>query len=167
MPPIAEISKLIEKLKVNGIKDYKLAQFIHSLNTIALFEEMFLMKACIIQPSYLPWPGYYSMLNECDYFVVFDNVPFDKNGYRNRNRILYDNHPRWMTLSVDKSSVSINDKNKLIKDTLLVDNLQFSKHLRLLQCIYTDSAYLQELSKIYPETLNVSKKLVRKYSQSN
>lgn len=41
----------------------------------------------ILQPSYLPWIGYFDMIAKSDVFVYYDDVQFDKHGWRNRNRI--------------------------------------------------------------------------------
>ena len=46
------------------------------------------MKVAVIQPSYLPWLGYFYMMKYADLFIYFDDVQYDKNGWRNRNKIL-------------------------------------------------------------------------------
>lgn len=56
--------------------------------------------AVILQPSYLPWLGYFDQLLRCDVFVVYDNVQFDKHGWRNRNRIKTAQGPQWLTVPV-------------------------------------------------------------------
>ena len=44
-------------------------------------------KAAILQPSYLPWLGFFEQMYICDIFVYLDNVQYTKNDWRNRNRI--------------------------------------------------------------------------------
>ena len=41
----------------------------------------------ILQPSYLPWIGYFDQINRSDVFIFYDDVQYDKHGWRNRNRI--------------------------------------------------------------------------------
>jgi hypothetical protein len=41
----------------------------------------------VLQPSYLPWLGYFDQMSKADAFVWYDDVQFDKHGWRNRNRI--------------------------------------------------------------------------------
>lgn len=56
--------------------------------------------AVILQPSYLPWLGYFAQLNRSDVFVVYDEVQFDKESWRNRNRIKTASGPQWLTVPV-------------------------------------------------------------------
>lgn len=55
---------------------------------------------CAIQSSFMPWIGYFSMIKASDVFVFIDDVQFDKNGWRNRNRISGGNGPIWLTVPV-------------------------------------------------------------------
>ena len=41
----------------------------------------------VLQPGYLPWLGYFDLLRKADVFVHYDDVQFDKHGWRNRNRV--------------------------------------------------------------------------------
>ena len=36
----------------------------------------------IMQPSYLPWMGYFDMMDQCDLFVLLDCVQFDKRSWQ-------------------------------------------------------------------------------------
>ena len=40
-----------------------------------------------IQPSFLPWLGYFDLIKKSSIFIFYDHVQYDKNGWRNRNRI--------------------------------------------------------------------------------
>ena len=46
------------------------------------------MKLGIMQPYYLPYIGYWQLLNAVDKYVIYDDVNFIKGGWINRNRIL-------------------------------------------------------------------------------
>ena len=56
--------------------------------------------AVILQPSYLPWLGYFAQLERSDVFVMYDDVQFDKESWRNRNRIKTAHGPQWLTVPV-------------------------------------------------------------------
>ncbi len=58
------------------------------------------MKCVILQPSYIPWRGYFDQIDRADVFVFYDDVKYDKNGWRNRNRIKTPNGSRWITIPV-------------------------------------------------------------------
>jgi hypothetical protein len=54
----------------------------------------------VLQPGYLPWLGFFDQLNRADVFVYYDDVQYDKHGWRNRNRIKTQDGPRWLTVPV-------------------------------------------------------------------
>lgn len=54
----------------------------------------------ILQPSYLPWLGFFDQLLRCDAFVFYDDVPYDKHGWRSRNRVKAPEGARWLTIPV-------------------------------------------------------------------
>ena len=56
--------------------------------------------AVVLQPSYLPWRGYFDLLDRADVFVFYDDVQYDKHGWRNRNRIKTAGGPGWITVPV-------------------------------------------------------------------
>ncbi len=58
------------------------------------------MRLVILQPSYLPWLGYFDQLYKSDVFVLYDDVQYDKHGWRNRNRIKTPQGPQWLTVPV-------------------------------------------------------------------
>lgn len=43
--------------------------------------------AAIMQPTYLPWAGYFDLIAQSDVFVFLDSVQFDKRSWQQRNRI--------------------------------------------------------------------------------
>lgn len=54
----------------------------------------------ILQPGYLPWLGFFEQLWNCDVFVIYDDVQFEKGSWRNRNRIKTVDGIRWLTVPV-------------------------------------------------------------------
>lgn len=54
----------------------------------------------VLQPGYLPWLGFFDQLRRADVFVYYDDVQYDKHGWRNRNRIKTQNGPLWLTVPV-------------------------------------------------------------------
>lgn len=54
----------------------------------------------ILQPSYLPWLGFFDQLHRVDIFVHYDDVQFEKGSWRNRNRIKTPAGPLWLTVPV-------------------------------------------------------------------
>ena len=58
------------------------------------------MIACVHQPNYLPWLGFFAKISQSDVYVVMDNVQFPKNCYTNRVRIAGNGEPLWLTVPV-------------------------------------------------------------------
>lgn len=58
------------------------------------------MNCVILQPSYIPWRGYFHQIAKADVFVFYDDIQYDKRGWRNRNRIQTPHGPRWLTVPV-------------------------------------------------------------------
>jgi WbqC-like protein family len=55
----------------------------------------------VLQPGYLPWLGFFDQLQRSSVFICYDDVQFDKHGWRNRNRIKGpDGAPHWLTVPV-------------------------------------------------------------------
>ena len=60
--------------------------------------------AVVLQPGYLPWLGFFDQLHRSDVFVYYDDVQYDKHGWRNRNRIKTQSGPLWLTVPVRHGS---------------------------------------------------------------
>ena len=58
------------------------------------------MRCVILQPSYIPWRGYFHQICKADVFVLYDDMQYDKHGWRNRNRIKTHQGTTWLTIPV-------------------------------------------------------------------
>ena len=58
------------------------------------------MIVSIMQPYFFPYIGYFQLVANSDIFVFHDDVQYIKGGWVNRNRILRDGRPCWLTLPV-------------------------------------------------------------------
>ena len=45
------------------------------------------MRVAIMQPTYLPWSGYFGLFNYVDFFVFLDSVQFERRSWQQRNKI--------------------------------------------------------------------------------
>ena len=102
------------------------------------------MNVGIMQPNYLPWLGYFDMVACSHLFVLYDNVQFDKHGWRNRNRVLARPEPLWITAPVKTTG----RHGQLVKDTELIDGPWQEKHLKSIRQIYAKAPFFDWL---YPE----------------
>jgi len=58
------------------------------------------MKAVIMQPTYLPWLGYFDLIDQADVFVFLDTVQFEKQSWQQRNKIRTSEGLEWITVPV-------------------------------------------------------------------
>jgi hypothetical protein len=59
--------------------------------------------AVIMQPTYLPWIGYFDLLDQADVFIVFDDAQFSKQSWHQRNRIRTPHGLQWLTVPVRRT----------------------------------------------------------------
>jgi len=64
------------------------------------------MNVVILQPSYIPWRGYFDQIRRADLFIFYDDVQYDKHGWRNRNQIKTAQGKQWLTIPVHTKGVT-------------------------------------------------------------
>jgi hypothetical protein len=58
----------------------------------------------IMQPTYIPWVGYFDLMDQVDIFVLLDTVQFSYQSWQHRNRIRTESGLRWLTIPVPRGS---------------------------------------------------------------
>ncbi|WP_161554421.1 WbqC family protein, partial [Escherichia coli] len=53
-----------------------------------------------IQSCYIPWKGFFDLLNRCDEYVILDGAQYVKRHWHNRNKIKTANGLQWLTIPV-------------------------------------------------------------------
>lgn len=62
------------------------------------------MKLGIMQPYFLPYLGYWQLINCVDKFVLYDDVNFIKGGWINRNQYLYQGQAKMFNITMQGAS---------------------------------------------------------------
>lgn len=103
------------------------------------------MKCVILQPSYIPWRGFFHQIQKCDVFVFYDDVQYDKGGWRNRNRIKTQSGPKWLTIPViTKGALS---QGQLLRDIRTDENQKWQRrHWQTLMQSYAKAPFLTEVA---------------------
>lgn len=57
-------------------------------------------KVAILQSNYIPWKGYFDLIDSVDDFVIYDEVQYTRRDWRNRNKIKLSGGPSWLTIPV-------------------------------------------------------------------
>ena len=110
------------------------------------------MKSVILQPSYIPWRGYFHQIAKADIFVFYDDVQYDKRGWRNRNKIRTAQGTQWLTIPVHSKGAQ--------SQGIPINQIKISwerdwhiEHLKSLQVNYSRAPFFEqffpEIEKVY------------------
>jgi WbqC-like protein family len=106
------------------------------------------MKIAISQPAYLPWAGYFDLIDQVDTFVLLDSVQFEKQSWQQRNRVKTPSGLQWLTVPV----VFRGHFGQSIGDVVIREPDFVRKHLRSIELNYRRAPffdqYFPELSAI-------------------
>lgn len=93
------------------------------------------------QPNYLPWPGYFSKMAQCDIFVILDTVQFPRGcSVANRNLIKTPYGTQMLTVPVKRKGLGL----QRYADVLVSPGWK-KKHLKALQLNYAKAPYFAEI----------------------
>ncbi|HSL44965.1 MAG TPA: WbqC family protein [Anaerolineales bacterium] len=99
------------------------------------------MNVVILQPSYISWRGYFDQIRRADLFIFYDDVQYDKHGWRNRNQIKTPRGKQWLTIPVHSKGVTAGIP---IKDVRIDWSRPWAKnHLKALTIAYNKSPYFK------------------------
>lgn len=132
------------------------------------------MNVVILQPSYIPWRGYFDQIFRADVFVFYDDVQYDKHGWRNRNRIMNRQGGQWLTIPVHSKGV-VTEGIPINEVEIAWEQPWSERHWRAIREAYAKAPYFKEyapwLEEIYqrrpamladftiPLTIEIARKL--------
>ena len=63
------------------------------------------MKVAMMQPTFLPWIGYFELLACCDKFIILDDFQFVYQSFHSKNKLFVNiNTVDWYTVPIDKKN---------------------------------------------------------------
>jgi hypothetical protein len=97
------------------------------------------MNVVILQPSYIPWRGVFDQIQKADLFIFYDDVQYDKHGWRNRNQIKTAQGKQWLTIPVHSKGVT---SGTPIKDVRIDWSKPWAKnHMKALTFAYAKTPH--------------------------
>lgn len=97
-------------------------------------------KTCVVfQPTYLPWAGYFDLIDSADVFVLLDNVQFEKQSWQQRNQIRGFHGLEWLTVPVRIKGRF----GQLIGEVALSNPEFFRAHLRAIELHYRRAPHFE------------------------
>jgi len=111
------------------------------------------MTTCVIlQPSYIPWRGYFHQIQKAELFIFYDDVQYDKRGWRNRNRIKTPSGVKWLTIPVHSRGAQT-EHIPINQIRICWDTSWNQEHWRTIEYAYHKTpfyeAYAPEISRLY------------------
>lgn len=94
-----------------------------------------------MQPTYLPWAGYFNLILNADIFVFLDDVQFEKQSWQNRNKIIIGSKEHWLSIPVKRKGLAT-----IIKDVVVDDTQRWrKKHISAISQNYCSSEHYNKL----------------------
>jgi len=110
------------------------------------------MRVTILQPSYLPWLGFFEQMSRADKFVLLDDVQYTRRDWRNRNRIRVKESWVWLTVPVQQKRRF----SQSLLETRIDNSLPWRrKHLETLRQHYCKAPFFE---KYFPRCQQVYEK---------
>jgi len=104
-------------------------------------------KVAILQSNYIPWKGYFDLINFVDEFILFDDMQYTRRDWRNRNKIKTANGSVWLTIPVEVKG----KYHQKIKDTVISDPKWNHKHWDSIVHNYSKAEFFKTYKELFEE----------------
>ena len=111
-------------------------------------------KVAILQSNYIPWKGYFDIINIVDEFILYDDMQYTRRDWRNRYKIVTKNGLLWLTIPVDVKGKFY----QKINETKVADISWIDSHWKSIQCNYAKSKYFSLYEKRIHEVYEACRK---------
>jgi hypothetical protein len=112
-------------------------------------------RVAIMQPYFLPYLGYWQLMDCVDKFVIYDDIQFTKKGWIHRNRYFNNGCDQMFTLPLKKDSDYLDIVERELSDSWDKEQL---KLVRKIEGAYKKSPYFKEGIDIVHECLSFDNK---------
>ena len=113
------------------------------------------MNIAATQPTFLPYPGYFSLMDIVDELIIMDDIQFDSRSWQQRNYILFNNEKTLLTVPVLKKNKSYQKISEVCIDK---SKNYINKHLSTIEQAYKKKSYFDnyypQIKKIYSSNFN-------------
>jgi len=104
-----------------------------------------LKRVAIVQSCYIPWKGYFDLVNGVDEFVLYDDRQYTRRDWRNRNRIKTAQGTIWLTIPTQSKG----KYTQRIDETLVEGRDWRRKHWKTLETSYRSAPFFAELAPVF------------------
>ncbi len=121
------------------------------------------MKVSIMQPYFLPYIGYFQLLNISDKFIIFDDVNYINKGWIDRNRINVNNKDFFFKIPLEKKSQNL----KINEIKIINDNTWKKKLLKTLSYNYKNAPHYESISNLIEDILFYNEKNLSRFIKNS
>lgn len=101
----------------------------------------------ILQSNYIPWKGYFDLINMVDEFVLYDDMQYTRRDWRNRNKIKTPNGLQWITIPVEVKGKYF----QKINETKISEKDWGKKHWSSICANYAKAKHFKEYKSLFEE----------------
>ena len=104
------------------------------------------MRVAIVQSCYIPWKGYFSLIDLADHFVLYDDVQYTRD-WRNRNRIRTSTGAQWISIPIAAKG----HRFQRVRDAQVIEPGWAERHWRTLRHHYRQAPHFSEIAPAFEE----------------
>jgi hypothetical protein len=112
-------------------------------------------SVAILQSNYIPWKGYFDLINSVDEFVIYDDVQYTRRDWRNRNKVKTKDGLLWLTIPVEVKG----KYEQKIKETKVAEGDWAKRHFESFLHHYKKAEYFEQYKPILAELYEEAGKL--------
>jgi hypothetical protein len=113
----------------------------------------------LLQSNYIPWKGYFDLINIADEFIFHDDLQYTEQDWRNRNLIKTDNGVKWLSIPVGSTH------KKMICEVETKGSEWKAQHRKKIEGAYAGAKYFKEFEYILDELYNNDISSLSQYNQ--
>lgn len=102
-------------------------------------------KVAVVQSNYIPWKGYFDLINMADEFILYDDVQYTRRDWRNRNKIKTKDGLMWLSIPVNSKG----NYSQPIKETTISEPTWNSRHWKSIASSYTGARYFNDYKELF------------------
>lgn len=104
-------------------------------------------KIAIVQSNYIPWKGYFDLINMVEEFILYDDVQYTRRDWRNRNKLKSPQGLIWLSIPVQVKGKYL----QKIRETLISETDWKREHWNSIVHCYSKAQYFSSYREILEE----------------
>ena len=97
-------------------------------------------RVAIVQSNYIPWKGYFDLVNSVDEFILFDDVQYTVRDWRNRNKIKTAHGIIWLSIPIEVKGKF----HQKIREARICDLNWQARHWKSITQAYGKARYFEQ-----------------------